>query len=310
LPRVSRPAQSPSAKAAQSDGRRQSVRSVAIGASLLSTLGKYGGNATLSELAAAAHLPLSKAHRYMRALIDSAFVEQDAATGTYRLGSEALVLGLAALAGIDLVALATPLIADLSALVNETIVLSIWANHGATVVHVKEPPRRVTVVTRIGSVLPLLTSATGLVFAAYLPAEEIEAMKSAEIGAMVQGKGAAKQASTVLDDRLRDLRASGVAAVQSLFFPGIDAIAAPAFAATGRIAAVITVLGPTTSFDASTDGRIARAVTSTAALLSSRLGYAPRSASAPTARSAASRTRCKSSGVSTPAGGASASTTK
>jgi DNA-binding IclR family transcriptional regulator len=276
LPRVSSPPQARSAKAAQSDGRRQSVRAVAIGASLLSTLGKFGGNATLSELAAAAHLPLSKAHRYLRALVDSAFVEQDVATGNYRLGGEALALGLAALAGIDLVALATPLIVDLSALVNETIVLSIWANHGATVVHVKEPPRRVTVVTRIGSVLPLLTSATGLVFAAHLPAEEIEGMKSAEIAAMAHGRGAAKQAVGVLAKRLRDVHATGVAAVQSLLFPGIDAIAAPAFAANGRVAAVITVLGPTTSFDASTDGRIARAVRSTAALLSSRLGYTVR----------------------------------
>jgi DNA-binding IclR family transcriptional regulator len=275
LPRVSSPTQS-RAKTAQSDGRRQSVRAVAIGASLLSTLGRLGGNATLSELAAAAHLPLSKAHRYLRALIDSAFVEQDGATGNYRLGNEALALGLAALAGIDLVALATPLIADLSALVNETIVLSIWANHGATVVHVKEPPRRVTVVTRLGSVLPLLSSATGLVFAAYLPAEEIEAMKSAEIDAKAHGRGTAKQAAAVLAKRLRAVRANGVAAVQSLLFPGIDAIAAPAFAATGRVAAVITVLGPTTSFDASTNGRIARAVASTAALMSTRLGYAPR----------------------------------
>lgn len=274
MPRISSPAQARSPKASQSDGRRHSVRAVAIGASLLSMLGKFGGDATLSELAAAAHLPLSKAHRYLRALIGSAFVEQDVATGNYRFGSEALALGLAALAGIDLVALATPLIADLSTRVNETIVLSIWANHGATVVHVKEPPRRVTVVTRIGSVLPLLTSATGLVFAAYLPAEEINTMKSAEIDAMAHTKGAAKQAAAALEKRLRNVRASGVAAVQSLFFPGIDAIAAPAFAAAGRIAAVITVLGPTTSFDASTDGRIARAVTSTAALLSTRLGYA------------------------------------
>jgi DNA-binding IclR family transcriptional regulator len=248
---------------------------VAIGASILSTLGRFGGNATLSELAAAAHLPLSKAHRYLRALIDSAFVEQDDATGNYRLGSEALALGLAALAGIDLVALATPLIADLSELANETIVLSIWANHGATVVQVKEPPRRVTVVTRIGSVLPLLTSATGLVFAAYLPAQEIEAIKSAEFDAMAHGRGAEKHAAA-LAKRLHAVRANGVAAVQSLLFPGIDAIAAPVFAANGRVAAVITVLGPTTSFDASTDGRIARAVTRTAALLSSRLGYAVR----------------------------------
>lgn len=276
MSRASGSAPARSAKAAQSDGRRQSVRAVATGASLLSTLGKFGGNATLSQLAAAAHLPPSKAHRYLRALIDSAFVDQDAATGNYRLGSEALALGLAALAGIDLVALARPLIADLSKLVNETILLSIWANHGATVVHVKEPPRRVTVVTRIGSVLPLLASATGLVFAVYLPAEEIEEIKSAEIDAMALGKGAAKLAAAALAKRLRDVRAKGIAAVQSLFFPGIDAIAAPAFAADGRVAAVITVLGPTTSFDASTDGPTARALASTAALLSSRLGYAVR----------------------------------
>jgi len=57
LSRVSATAQARSAKTAQSDGRRQSVRAVAIGASLLSTLGKFGGDATLSELAAAAHLP-------------------------------------------------------------------------------------------------------------------------------------------------------------------------------------------------------------------------------------------------------------
>jgi len=213
----------------------------------------------------------------LRALVDSAFVEQDIATGNYRLGSEALALGLAALAGIDLIALATPLIVDLSALVERNHRAVDLGNHGATVVHVKEPPRRVTVVTRIGSVLPLLSSATGLVFAAYLPAEEIEALKSAENrrhdarqGRRETGGGRACQNVCARFAR----RASRPS--KACFFPGIDAIAAPAFAATGRIAAVITVLGPTTSFDASTDGRIARAVTSTAALLSTRLGYAPR----------------------------------
>jgi len=136
----------------------------------------------------------------------------------------------------------------------------------------KEPPRRVTVVTRIGSVLPLLSSATGLVFAAYLPAEEIEALKSAENrrhdarqGRRETGGGRACQTSARGSREGRRGRPKPV-------LSGIDAIAAPAFAATGRIAAVITVLGPTTSFDASTDGRIARAVTSTAALLSNPIG--------------------------------------
>lgn len=244
-------------------GRRQSVRVVEVGTSVLSALGRMGGSATLSELSASVRIPPSKGHRYLKALVASGFVEQDDATGYYRLGVEALSLGLAALANIDVVALATAHIAALSRQVNETVVLSIWANKGATVVHVKEPPRRVTVVTRIGSVLPLLSSASGLVFAAYLPPEESK----------VDANRAAKQTAASLAKRLGEVRATGMAAVQSLFFPGIDAIAAPIFDAAGRIAAVVTVLGPTTSFDASTDGRIARQVKSTAAAVSARMGY-------------------------------------
>jgi DNA-binding IclR family transcriptional regulator len=286
-----KPAPSRPVKPETRDGRRQSVRVVQVGTSILSALAGLGGNATLSELSAPVHMPPSKTHRYLKALIGSGFVEQDEATGYYRLGVAALSVGLAALAGIDVISIATAHIAALSAQVNETVILSIWANNGATVVHVKEPPRRITVVTRIGSVLPLDSSASGLVFAAYLPPEESK----------VTARNISKQAAAVFVERLRAVRRNGVAAVESLFFPGIDAVAAPIFDAAGRIAAVITVLGPTTSFDASTDGRIARKVISTAAAVSARIGYKPPSAA---------RTRSKSSGVSTPAGGACASATK
>jgi len=167
-------------------------------------------------------------------------------------------VGLAALAGIDVVAVAAARIAALSSLLNETIILSIWANQGATVVHVKEPLRRVTVVTRIGSVLPLLSSASGLVFAAFLPPEESK----------VNARHTSKQAAAVLDERLRAIRREGIAAVQSLFFPGIDA--------AGRIAAVITVLGPATSFDVSIDGKIARQLVAAAAAVGAGIGYKAR----------------------------------
>ncbi|MDP9012487.1 MAG: IclR family transcriptional regulator [Pseudomonadota bacterium] len=248
------------------DGRRQAVRVVQVGTSVLSALAGLGGRATLSELASSVHLPLSKAHRYLKALIGSGFVEQEESTGYYRLGAEALSVGLAALAGIDVVAVAAARIDALSSLLNETIILSIWANQGATVVHVKEPLRRVTVVTRIGSVLPLLSSASGLVFAAFLPPEESK----------VNIRHTSKQAAAVLDERLRAIRREGIAAVQSLFFPGIDALAAPIFDAAGRIAAVITVLGPATSFDVSIDGKIARQLMAAAAAVGAGIGYKAR----------------------------------
>jgi DNA-binding IclR family transcriptional regulator len=259
------------------DGRRQSVRAVEIGARVLVALGRVGGEATLSELAAAMELPASKTHRYLRALLTTGFAEQDAA-GRYQLGVESLRLGLAALARIDVVAVATAPLASLCAAVNQTVLLSIWANDGATVVQVKEPPRRVTVIARIGSVLPVRSSASGLALAAYLP-------EAASAGT----RGASKQSAREFDRRLRAVRAHGVAAVHGLFFPGIDALAAPVFGADGRPQAVLTVLGPGGSFDASTDGATARHLMATSAAIGARLGHhAPQ-------RAKTARTRSRSS---------------
>lgn len=259
---------------------------VELGTSVLRAVGQLGGSATLSELSAFVHQPPSKIHRYLQALVASGFIERDATTEAYRLGAESLSLGLVALAGIDVVSTATDPIAALSAHINETVLLAIWANHGATVVHVKEPLRRVTVVTRVGSVLPLWSSASGLIFAAYLPEENPPRDAAAE-------------------GRLTNICQSGLAAIQGLFFPGIDALAAPVVDAAGQIAAAVTVLGPTTSFDASLGGSVAGRLTDTAAAISARLGY--RGAWPP---ASPARTRSKSSGVSTPAGGASAKAVK
>jgi len=262
------------------------VRVVELGTSVLRAVGRLGGSATLSELSAFVHQPPSKTHRYLQALMASGFIEHDATTEAYRLGAESLSLGLMALAGIDVVSAATDPIAALSAQINETVLLAIWGNHGATVVHVKEPLRRVTVVTRVGSVLPLLSSASGLIFAAYLPEEDTPRNAAAE-------------------RRLKIVRHSGLAAVQGLFFPGIDALAAPVVDAAGKLAAAVTVLGPTTSFDASLAGTVAGRLARTAAAISARLGY--RGAWPP---ASPARTRSRSSGVSTPAGGASVKAVK
>jgi DNA-binding IclR family transcriptional regulator len=276
--------------------------------SVLRALGRAGGHATLSDLSAAVHLPPSKTHRYLKALCAGGFVEQEAVTGRYLLGAESLCLGLAALANIDIVALASALIAALSTRLNQTILLSVWANQGATVVLVEEPRRRVTVVTRLGSVLPLLSSASGLVFAAYLPEEETKAQRRREMRQHWRGAG---QGDVELLRRVGTIRETGLAAVHSLFFPGIDAVAAAIFDASGRIAAVMTVLGPTTSFDAALDGATARQVEAAAAALSARLGYQGTwPAPDPDAASKPERTRSKSSAVSTPPGGAAVKATK
>ncbi|MBU5222030.1 hypothetical protein KQH89_06005, partial [Vibrio cholerae] len=66
---------------------------------------------------------------------------------------------------------------------NETCFLAVWGNQGATVVHIEPAVRAVTVVTQLGSVLPLLSSSTGLVFSAYLPSRETVEFREREVQA-------------------------------------------------------------------------------------------------------------------------------
>ena len=74
--------------------------------------------------------------------------------------------------------------------------------------------------------------------------------------------------------RMRLKSDDGLAAVHGLLFPGVDAVAAPAFAADGTIAAVVTSLGASTTFDASVGGRLADEVRAAARRISAALGAA------------------------------------
>ncbi len=67
---------------------------------------------------------------------------------------------------MDVLKSAAAPLAELRDVLNETCFLAVWGNRGATVVQVEQAVRAVTVVTRVGSVLPLLGPSTGLVFAA------------------------------------------------------------------------------------------------------------------------------------------------
>ncbi len=70
---------------------------------------------TLTDLAARADMPMSKAHRYLVSLVRCRLVSQDATTGRYDLGTLSLGMGLTALGRIDAVRCATaalPLLRD------------------------------------------------------------------------------------------------------------------------------------------------------------------------------------------------------
>ena len=252
---------------------KQKVRSAEVGTDILKALAELSPSTSLSRLAEHVQMPASKVHRYLQALIASGFAEQNRVTNHYGLGREALRVGLAALNSMDVVKVAAAPLSELRDDLNETCFLAVWGNQGATVVHIEPAVRAVTVVTQLGSVLPLLSSSTGLVFNAFLPDRETRELRALELSSEHLHPLKAPEAYEQLCEKIRE---RGLHVVHGLLMPGVDALSAPVFDATGKVAAVLTVVGPASLFHPDQQGPAASRVLAASQAISWRMGYQQR----------------------------------
>jgi DNA-binding IclR family transcriptional regulator len=253
---------------------RAGIQSVEVGFGLLEALAQAPGPLMLRDLAKSAGMNAAKAHRYLVSFQRLQLVVQDIASTRYDLGPAALKLGLASLSRLDAVKLARERIVGLMEQIGHTLALAVWGNHGPTIVHWEESPHAVTVNLRLGDVMPLLSSATGLCFAAHAPREAIAALLKDEL-ARAQKQGRKDVPATMAEVRvaLDDVRRRGAARVVDTLLPGIVGFCMPVFDSDGHMALGIVAMGPSGSFDADWDGTVARPLRAAAQQLSSDLGY-------------------------------------
>lgn len=254
---------------------RAGIQSVEVGFGLLQVLGQAAGPLMLRDLAKAAGMSAAKAHRYLVSFQRLQLVVQDAASTRYDLGPAALKLGLASLSRLDAVKLARERVARLMEDLGHTLALAVWGNHGPTIVHWEESPQAVTVTLRLGDVMPLLSSATGLCFAAHAPKEAIAPMLREELArAQKQGRTDLPTTMAQVRELLDDVRRRGASRVVDTLLPGIVGFCVPVFDSDGHMVLGVVALGPAGSFDADWDGAVARPLRAMAAQLSSDLGHA------------------------------------
>lgn len=253
---------------------RAGIQSVEVGFGLLQVLGQAAGPLMLRDLAKAAGMSAAKAHRYLVSFQRLQLVVQDPATTRYDLGPAALKLGLACLSRLDAVKMARQRIAGLMEEIGHTLAIAVWGNHGPTIVHWEESPHAVTVNLRLGDVMPLLSSATGLCFAAHAPKEAIAPLLKEEL-ARLQKQRRPQVPSTMAEVRaaLEQVRRQGGARVVETLLAGIVGFCMPVFDSDGHMALGLVALGPAGSFDPEWDGAVARPLRAAAQQLSSDLGW-------------------------------------
>ncbi len=256
----------------------QGIQSADAAVRVLEVLVASGRSLTLTELATATGMTVSNMHRYLASLSRAQLIRQDAGAG-YFLGPFALRLGLAALRRTDGFEAASRAMAELRDEIDMPVFLSIWTPDGPTMVRWLDASHPITVNVKPGSRAPLLTGASGRIFLAFEEPERLEPVLTAELR-LAKAKHA-KYASLPAVKQLQEtIRRQGVSDVLGERAQGVNGVSAPVFDGFGSLIFAMTSVGLADQFDASYDGKLARAVRSAADRASAELGYDPAAADA------------------------------
>ena len=250
---------------------RNGVQSAEVALQVLAALADAGGELSLTALAGAAGMAPAKAHRYVVSLVHSGFLERSSRMGSYALGVKAMQVGLVALGRLDVMECATAALYELRDRVDETALLAVWGGFGPTVVRLVEASHSITLNVRIGSQMPLLPSATGQVFGAYLGWEIVKPVLLRELAGL-QRAGSKTWTESLANERFEAVRARGFSYVDGEMLAGIRAFGVPVFNGAGDLTAVLTVLGMGDNFGDGENSVLAATLTQAADRLSRRLG--------------------------------------
>ncbi|MBR0564924.1 IclR family transcriptional regulator [Azoarcus sp. L1K30] len=255
-------------------GDRRGIQSIEVGGTLLQALVRNGTPMMLKDLAREAGMPPAKAHPYLVSFGKLGLIEQDAITGRYGLGPFSLQMGLTALHALDPIKAAMPEIAALADDIQLNVAIAVWGNRGPTIIRIEECHRPIHINMRPGTVMtPLMLTATGRVFAAFLPTRITRPLMEEELTQLAGGEQPAlKMSQRHVDELLAEVRKHGLARALGHPIPGINAFSAPVFDNSGALSLAITAMGPAGAFDADWNGPTATRVLACAREISGRLG--------------------------------------
>lgn len=243
---------------------RRGIQSVEIGMRVIDALRVAPSGMPLKALAEAARLPTSNCHRYLVSFVRCGFVVQDPASGRYDLGPKLLQAGLAALARVDAVTIATEALRDVVEESGYTGQLAVWTDKGPVVIRWMVGRVAVRTSISVGALLPTLGTATGLAFLSFLP--------NRETSNFLRDEPNIDRAA--IAEIVADVRAQGYATVSGSHIPGLSAVACPVLDSSGEAAITMTLVGLADGISTSAVGQL----TDAAERASFRLGAPPRSA--------------------------------
>ena len=259
---------------------RRGVASTSIGhraanrvVDILELLAASRGGMALREVSAQLEAPKSSLLPLLRALTARGYLEQ-ARTGEYRLGPQAVELGAGSAAHLELADVARPALAELMRRTGETVFLGTLAADGVSVIYVDkvESDQLIRYSAGVGDRRPLHATSTGKAILAFLPVAQREAIVDALPLARHTERTVTSPAA--LRASLEEIQRTGVCVSLDEMVRGASGVAAPIFDRHGRVAGACTIGGPTDRVRPRLR-QLAAEVKETARSISALLGYRP-----------------------------------
>jgi len=266
LPRAASPA-----RAAKTDAEAP-VGTLERGLSILQFF-KAASEAPISEVADAVGLSRSTTYRIGERLRELGFLEVNAATGRWRLGREAVQLGVVALQSTDVMQVAPELLRVLLEMAGEAVNLAVFDADSMVLLYREQGPQSVTISSRLGSHRPMHASSLGKAFLAAMQESERRILLGRIPLKRYTGDTIASAAA--LDREIAVIRARGYAIDRGEFEATLACCAAAVFDHRRLPVAAISVSGPAERVVPELD-RIGRLVADTARAISARLGFVAR----------------------------------
>jgi IclR family acetate operon transcriptional repressor len=253
----------------ESGGSLQSVNRAFRALELIAESGSLG----VTELGRRLGVHKATASRLVAALADRGMVERDPTSEKYRLGFGLIRLAGAAMASMDLVRVARPVLEELAERTRETVNLGVLSGNVVVYIDQVTGTRSIVAVSWVGRRTPLHATSNGKVLLAGLEPEELDRV--------LQGPLERCTASTIADPKklrlqLEEIRVRGYASTVEELEEGLNAVAAPIRRADGRVVAALSVSGPAFRMRPVELPRLGHVTAESASAVSRRLGYVER----------------------------------
>jgi IclR family KDG regulon transcriptional repressor len=254
------------------DPTEYNVRAVERALQILNSFDDQHPERGLSDIAQVVELHKATTHRIATTLVNYGYLERTGDGQRYRLGLQLTDLGLKAIRRMDLRREALPYMRQLSQELEEACDLSIFDRGEVFYIEYVQGPHALTVAAAVGQRLPPYCTASGKLFLANLPPNELDAILRRPL---VSYTDKTITSTDTLRAQLDEVRKQGYAVDDEELEVGIRAVSVAIRNQQGGVIASISTPGPTGRMTMERLPKIADTLMEAARAISRRMGWNP-----------------------------------